>query len=339
MQPAYFALVMATGIVAIAMHLQVVAGVPLALLWLNAAFLAALVVATIVRVVRFPSEVLADVRSHGRGVGFFTMPAATGIFGSQLLLELNAVAAATFFWVVTAILWAVVTYGVLTALTVTRTKPTLAEGINGGWLVVVVATQSFAILSVSLAASGGGPGGPEALMFLALVLWLSGGVLYLWLTALILLRYAFERMRPQDLAPPYWINMGAVAISALAGATIVGQASLSPVATELATFTKGLTLTFWAIGSWWIPFLLALGVWRYLLQGDAFAYDPLYWGAVFPFGMYSACTHQLALVLGATYLTPLSQLFMVLAGLAWLAALIGMIDSFRRSSTRMRAGF
>src|SRR3546814_6683844 len=64
-------------------------------------------------------------------------------------------------------------------------------------------------------------------MFGALVLWLGGGALYLWLIALIFLRYTFLSMSAEDLTPPYWINMGAVAISTLAGARLLSQSARS----------------------------------------------------------------------------------------------------------------
>ena len=46
-------------------------------------------------------------------------------------------------------------------------------------------------------------------------------MLYIWIISLIFYRYTFFTMHPSDLAPPYWINMGAVAISTLAGSLLV----------------------------------------------------------------------------------------------------------------------
>src|SRR3546814_19704896 len=69
----------------------------------------------------------------------------------------------------------------------------------------------------------------QPLMFGALVLWLGGGALYLWLMPLLFFRYTFLPMSAAELTPPYWINMGAVAISTLAGATLLDQAALAPL--------------------------------------------------------------------------------------------------------------
>jgi tellurite resistance protein TehA-like permease len=168
----------------------------------------------------------------------------------------------------------------------------------------------------------------EPLVFVALVLWLGGGALYLWIMTLIFFRYTFLPMQPTDLTPPYWINMGAVAISALAGTTLIEHAELSPVASGMLPFIKGFTLFFWSIGSWWIPMLLFLGFWRHFLRGVPIKYDPLYWGAVFPLGMYSVSTYHLGSVLNAHFLSPLSTLFLGIAAIAWTATFAGLIDSF-----------
>ncbi|HKU99709.1 MAG TPA: tellurite resistance/C4-dicarboxylate transporter family protein [Vineibacter sp.] len=327
LHPAYFALVMATGIVSIAAHLHHLALMPTVLFWLNALFFAGLVWATGARILRYPQAVAADLRSHSRGVGFFTTVAATAVLGTQALLLTAATDVAVAFWVAAAILWAVVTYGVLAVLTVKPDKPSLAEGLNGGWLVIVVAAQSIVVLTVLVVSSGVAADIQQPLMFAALVLWLGGGAVYLWIMTLIFFRYTFVHMAPEDLTPPYWINMGAVAISTLAGATLTEYAALSPVVSDLMPFVKGGTLFFWAVASWWIPMLLVLGVWRYLIRGVPFAYDPLYWGGVFPLGMYSVATYHLTRILEAPFLMPLSRAFMIIALIAWAAALLGLVDS------------
>ncbi|HEX7045906.1 MAG TPA: tellurite resistance/C4-dicarboxylate transporter family protein, partial [Burkholderiales bacterium] len=242
LHPAYFALVMATGIVALDMTVWGLAQPAAVLLGLNLAFYAILVVLTFVRAVRYPQAFRADIASHSRGVGFFTVVAATAVLGTQLLLQTRAVLWAEVLWLIAAALLVLVTYGVLSVLTVTESKPTLEQGLNGGWLVSVVAAQSVAILTVLLAREALSAHAP-LLVFAALVLWLGGGALYLWLTTLIVLRYTFGRMAPDDLAPPYWINMGAVAISTLAG-TVLLQHPVPELA-DLAPFLKGFTLFFW----------------------------------------------------------------------------------------------
>ena len=98
LSPAYFALVMATGIVGAATRLHGVPMAPAVLFYLNAAFLAGLIVATCARALRCPAAFAADIGSHSRGVGFFTVVAALAVFGDELVLQMHAIRLALFFW-------------------------------------------------------------------------------------------------------------------------------------------------------------------------------------------------------------------------------------------------
>ncbi len=84
------------------------------------------------------------------------------------------------------------TYGVFTILTVKPEKPPLAEGINGVWLVSVVAAQSVAVLGAQLA-PGFASHRAEVLLF-CLAMWLGGSMLYLWIIALIFYNYFQVRL-------------------------------------------------------------------------------------------------------------------------------------------------
>jgi tellurite resistance protein TehA-like permease len=234
------------------------------------------------------------------------------------------------FWAFGILLWAVVTYTVFTALTVKGDKPPLAEGINGGWLVSVVAAQSVAVLGSQLA-PGFDVHVPQVLFF-CLGMWLGGGMLYIWIISLIFYRYTFFVMSPSDLAPPYWINMGAVAISTLAGATLIEAAPDSRLLQDLLPFLKGFTLLFWATATWWIPMLVILGAWRHVYRRFPLGYDPLYWGAVFPLGMYTVCTFRLAGAIDAPYLLIIPRVFLYIALAAWGATMIGALRQLVRHS-------
>lgn len=323
LHPSYFALVMATGIVSIAAQIQGLRLIALTLLAINIAAYVGLWVTMTARVTLYPRAFIADISDHARGPGFFTWVAGTGVFGAQFILIVRVQWAALGLWALTLLLSQVITYSIFTALSVKESKPTLHDGINGSWLVAIVATQSVSVLSSRVAFLL--PARQEQILLLALLTWLFGGMLYIWIISLIFYRYTFLKFTASDLSPPYWINMGAMAISTLAGALLIQSAPVDPLLHELVPFLKGLTLLFWATGSWWIPLLLILGIWRYLIKRFPFEYDPLYWGMVFPIGMYTVCTDELASVMNLPFLRPIPNAFIYLSLLAWTATFIAWL--------------
>jgi tellurite resistance protein TehA-like permease len=331
LHPAYFSMVMATGIVSIAAQLRGLAWIAQPLLGLNVLFYCGLWALTLVRVVRYRKRFLADLFDHGRSVGFFTIVAATCVLGNQFVIVASYPRIALALWLLGIALWALVTYSVLTILTVKPNKPSLAEGLNGGWLVMVVAAQSVAALGGLLAPQLGDT--RELALYFALTMWLGAGMLYIWIIALVFYRYTFFPLDPRQMAPPYWINMGAMAISTLAGTIFAENSTGSLLLTNLQPFIVGLTLMFWATATWWIPLLVSLGVWRHVLRKVSITYDVVYWSAVFPLGMYTACTHRLMKVVDQPFLDVIPQCALIIALAAWLAAFFGLLQRpFRQVS-------
>jgi tellurite resistance protein TehA-like permease len=70
--------------------------------------------------------------------------------------------------------------------------------------------------------------------------------------------------------------------------------------------------------------LLVLGVWRHRVRMVRLAYDPLYWGLVFPIGMYSVATFRLAAVIDVPFLLWIARAFVVAAAAVWLLTFLGL---------------
>jgi tellurite resistance protein TehA-like permease len=335
LSPAYFGMVMATGIVSLAAHLLGFPAIALPLFALNIAAYALIWVLTLMRAIRYPRRFFGDLVDHVRGPGFFTSVAATSVLGAQCVTLASQPRAGFFLWGIAIVLWVGLTYTIFAAFTVKQEKPPLDRGLSGSWLLAVVATQSVAVLAALLAPYTGQPH-RITINFLALSMWLWGGMLYIWTMGLIFYRYTFFRLAPGDLAPPYWINMGAMAISTLGGSLLIVNAPDAPFLLSLLPFIKGFTVFYWATGTWWIPMLVVLGVWRYVYRRFPLKYDPLYWGAVFPLGMYAASTREMQYAMQFHFLAWLPPIFLYVALAAWTAAFIGLIRSLLRHAGLIR---
>lgn len=334
LSPAYFAMVMATGVVSSAAHFMGMDAISRPLFAANIFFYAVLCGLAAIRVLWFPDRVREDLLDHLRGMGFFTAPTATAVLGAQFILLEEAFPIAMGLWIIAVLLWTLITYTVFTNLTIKGQKPSFSEGINGAWLLSVVSTQSLAVLSAKLSVHY--VDHKLILNFFSFAMWLWGGMLYIWMISLIFYRYTFFKFNPGDLTPPYWINMGAMAISTLTGSLLILNSHHAPFLQSLLPFLKGFTVFYWATGTWWIPMLLILGVWRHIYRRFPLKYDPLYWGAVFPLGMYAACTHRMIEALGFDFLNLLPELFLYVALAAWATVFVGLARHLTRNAGAFR---
>jgi len=323
--PGYFALVMATGIISIACFLLEKKTLSFVLLAINVVAYVILCLLLLIRLVFFFPRVKADIQDHVRGPGFFTVVAGTCVLGSALLIVANQYRSAMLLWIAGISLWFVIMYTFFTAVTVRENKPSIEAGLNGGWLLAVVSTQSISVLGTLLVSRIADY--REPILFFTLCMFLLGCMLYIPLITLIFYRFTFVNVTMASLTPPYWINMGAVAITTLAGARLIIAAPGWPLLNEVVPFLKGFTLFFWAAATWWIPLLLALGFWRHVYKRFPLKYDPQYWGMVFPFGMYTVCTFQLANAIGFSQLLVIPRYFIYLALAGWAAVAFGLVGS------------
>jgi tellurite resistance protein TehA-like permease len=326
--PGYFALAMATGIVSLAAYMLGLQALGWALFWANIAAYATLWLLTMVRLARYPGRILADLTDYGRGPGFFTIVAATCILGNEFLVLQKNVPVAIGLWWIGAVLWLILMYTFFTAVTIREQKPSLETGLHGGWLLAVVSTQAVSLLGACIAPAFGER--QPLMLFTSLALFLIGCMLYILIISLIFYRWTFFSLAAAALTPAYWINMGAVAITTRAGATLILNSGKWSFLQDVLPFLKGFTLFFWATATWWIPLLVALTVWRHVRMRYPLAYEPLYWGLVFPLGMYTVCTVQLSQVQGLGFLYAIPRVSVYVALAAWMVGAIGLTHRLMR---------
>jgi tellurite resistance protein TehA-like permease len=289
LHPGYFALVMASGIVSIAMHNHDLHVVSVLLLWATGISYAVLLLAHCWRLARFRPELTADLADPSRAFGFFTFVAGTDVLGTRLALDRHY-AAGVAFLVIGALGWLVLGYVVPWTAVLGHTRRPVIARANGTWFIWVVASQSIAVLAAALEPMA--EHGRHELALVAVFCWSVGVFLYGAAGIFVATRLMLYDLRPEDLTQPYWVSMGATAITVVAGARIVQMAD-APMVNAVHGLVAGASVLFWAFGTWLIPVLIAAGWWRHVTHRIPVRYDPTWWSVVFPLGMYGVGGHYL----------------------------------------------
>lgn len=326
--PGYFALVMATGIVSNAFWFLGLIPLSDALLVVNVVAFPLLVVATIARAVRHPRALWRDLVDPRLVFSFFTVVAGANVLGLGLVLR-GARAPAIALWLMALALWIVLGYFSFSVLTFLNVAEEGADVVHGGWLIAIVGTESLVLLGARVAPD---LGVLEPLAYVTIeVLWGVGIVFYGIFITLFSYRIFFGRLEPADITPLFWVIMGAAAISANAGSTLILTPTGLPFLADTHAFVNGTTLILWAWATWWIPLLVIFGVWRHLVRRHPLTYHPMYWSLVFPLGMYTVATYRLGNAADFVPLRTLAEVFVWAAFAAWLATMAGLLLSAGRS--------
>jgi tellurite resistance protein TehA-like permease len=328
--PRCFAMVMATGIVSVALRLAGSPGPSVALLWVAVAAFAVLVVASARRVAAFGPRVRDELSRPDRLFSYFAFPAAASVLGARLAGDdpPGVVAVLT---AVTAVAWIAVSRIVLGYLASWAGPRRAITDVNGTWQLWVVGTQSAAIAATSAYAAGVLPGRLAA--WAAVVVWAAGAALYLVVTALVVMRLDVADLAPGDPVAPYWVTMGAASI------TVLGAAEALQItgATAVVGFRAGLTdlgLAFWSVATGLIPALALFGAvrWRRGLTPPGFRRE--WWMIVFPAGMYATASMRIGAVAGVPAIRDTGTATAWVAAAIWAAVFTWMTGS---AVARLRA--
>ena len=185
--------------------------------------------------------------------------AATSIVG-LLLHQRGWVQAAMACWVMAFAAWCLLLYLAFSVLTF-LTHEHNVNIVHGGWLIAIVGTQSLVLLGVRIAPDLAG--WAQAMMVEVHMLWGLGLCFYGIFVTLFCYRIFFLTLKPHDISPLLWVVMGASAICANAGTSLLLEDPRLPFLASQRPFIEGVTMMCWAWATWWLPMLFIFGVWKH----------------------------------------------------------------------------
>jgi tellurite resistance protein TehA-like permease len=328
--PGCFALVMATGIISNGFFLGGYHAWSATLFGVILVAYPVLILLTLMRSVWFPGALVADLISPASVFSFFTIIAGTGVFAVALSLRGWSEAALSL-WIFAFAIWLVLIY-LGFAVMIFRNPAGGADIAHGGWLNAIVGTESLVILGTVVAPDAGGLG--PAILVATHMLWGVGLALYGIFIALFAQRVFFHDVEPDDITPLLWVVMGAAAIAANAGSTLI-LANQGPAFLQaMRPLVDGVTLVMWAWATWWIPMLVLLGLWKHGVRRVPLQYTPMLWSLVFPLGMYALASLRLSLAADLPPLKTISVAMTWVALAAWTATALAFVRaSWRRYRT------
>ena len=322
--PGYFATVVATGIVSIALQLAGFRVVSAVLLIVAALGFAGLAAASAVRLAVFPGVVGDDLRDPARAFACFAFVAAADVTGAGLGLDGQPVATLGLGALALAG-WLALAWLVPGRLAI-RATPIAWSQFNGSAYLATVGLQSLTIAAAVYAASVLAPAPDPALRagfwLAAAVLWGAGLAAYLVTSTLIAVRLGRAGLPAADPTAPYWVAMGAASISVLAGAELLAVPGPAVGGRGLIT---GLAVACWAMATALIVPLAARSAWRNLRHRVPLHYRADLWMVVFPAGMYAAASLRLGQQAGIRFVHSIGWLAAWPALAAWALVTVALI--------------
>ncbi len=329
LDPGCFAIVMATGITSNAMFAERQRGLSDVLFRVNLFVYPWLFFATLLRMTDFRTPIWSDLANPRLVFSFFTFVAASDVLGIEIALR-GFVTIPLLLWLSALAAFTILAY-FSSGLLIFRNADYGADlVVRGGWLLAIVGAQSLVLLGVPVATSASSGHG-NAVFVLVQALWGTGLILYGIFATHFAYRISYMRVEPQDLTPLLWVVMGAAAISANAGSTLVQNGSEPDFLHTMRPFVDGASFTIWAWGTSWIPLLVMFGIWKHGVCRIPLSYTPMLWSIVFPLGMYAVATGRLSLAHAYPPLRVLSHLMAWVALGAWIATTAALIAASARS--------
>lgn len=327
LHPGNFAMVMASGIVSVGLTHRGLDVLADAFYWMSVAAWLVLLALSITRAALHFSAVRDDLLNPRMVFSYFTLVASTDIVG--ILWHAHGhVALAIACWWFAFLAWSALLYLSFSVLTF-LTHEHNVNIVHGGWLISIVGTQSLVLLGVRIAPELGAYS--SFMMIEVHMLWGLGLAFYGIFVTLFCYRIFFLTLKPDQVSPLLWVVMGAAAICANAGTSLLTSNPGLPFLVAQRPFIDGISMMIWAWSTWWIPMLVLFFVWKHGVHKLPLRYEPVMWSFVFPLGMYAVASARLGLAAEFEPLEWISTVMVWIALLAWCFTFAGLLRRVART--------
>ncbi|MCF6157941.1 MAG: hypothetical protein E3K32_05075 [wastewater metagenome] len=285
------------------------------------------------RVIVFYKDSLNELLNPEKNLYSFTIVGTINLTGVCLSRVFHLYTAALIFWYVAIGFWVIISLTLFSILFLHQKSEErkIEDILHGGWFFAIIGAQSTAFLGIIVAEH-------EAqhmvgIQLFSFALWSIGASLYIIFITLTILRMVFYQFGSSAILSPYWMNIGAAALTALTGTALYQHISGTggPLA-DLLPFLKGISLLFWSLGLWWLPFLIILAIRKQIQSSEGLTFTVGYWEVAFALGLYTNSTIHMVDLFQGQYLIILSICFAIACIGFWCFSSIFTLVHLIRSS-------
>jgi tellurite resistance protein TehA-like permease len=286
----------------------------------------------ITRILLFYKDSLNELFNPEKNLYSFTIVGVISLVGVCLSKVFHLYTAANIFWYVAISFWLIISLFSFSILFLHRKfeDRKIEDILHGGWFFAIVGTQSTAFLGITVAEHSGQ--NATGIQLFSFALWSVGASLYLVFVVLIVLRLVFYQFSCSTAVSPYWMNIGAAALTALTGTALYQYIhSTGGPFIDFLPFLKGISLFFWSFGLWWLPFLVILAMRKQAYSTEGFTFTVGYWEVALALGLYAKSTIQMTDLFQGQHLIIASLCFSIACITLWcfssLFSLVHLIKS------------
>jgi len=286
--PAWFAAVMGTGILATASmsyanYIPALRDVGRVLFYMNAVLFSLFLTPWFLRWLFYREDAVRDLNHPVTSNFYPTFPAAIVILASNFMMIGKMFTVGLWMWIIGSVI--TVFFAFLIPYITFKSDHTTIDHVSPALFIPPVALLVIPIVGSSIIGHFSGWAN-EWIVFACYFGLGAGFFIYLALLAVTMHRFIIHTPLPNVLAPTIWINLGPI------GATIIGLYSLIPhamnVTYQAPIYLFGFLL--WGFGIWWVGMAILLTV--HYIRRLKLPYATSWWAFTFPLGAYVAASHS-----------------------------------------------